>query len=117
MHSLTKFMGGHGTTMGGIIVDQRQIPVGASTRRGSRCSPSRMHRTTIWSTRDHFGDAAYIGRCRSVYQRTLGSVLSPLNAFLLLQGIEIRGRCGWSGTSRMRARSPSSCATIRESNG
>jgi O-acetylhomoserine (thiol)-lyase len=37
---------------------------------------------------DHFGDVAYIGRCRCVYQRTLGSVLSPLNAFLLLQGIE-----------------------------
>jgi O-acetylhomoserine (thiol)-lyase len=37
---------------------------------------------------EHFGEAAYIGRCRSVYQRTLGAVLSPLNAFLLLQGIE-----------------------------
>jgi O-acetylhomoserine (thiol)-lyase len=37
---------------------------------------------------DHFKDAAYIGRCRSVYQRTTGSVLSPLAAFLLLQGIE-----------------------------
>ena len=37
---------------------------------------------------DHFGPAAYIGRCRSVYQRTTGSVLSPLSAFLLLQGIE-----------------------------
>src|SRR5438309_1798715 len=37
---------------------------------------------------DHFGKAAYIGRCRSVYQRTTGSVLSPLSSFLLLQGIE-----------------------------
>ena len=37
---------------------------------------------------DHFGPAAYVGRCRSVFQRTMGSVLSPLNAFLLLQGIE-----------------------------
>ena len=39
-------------------------------------------------TREHFGPAAYIARCRSVYQRTMGSVLSPLSAFLLLQGIE-----------------------------
>ena len=37
---------------------------------------------------EHFGDAAYIARCRSVYQRTTGAVLSPLSAFLLLQGIE-----------------------------
>ena len=37
---------------------------------------------------DHFGKGAYIGRCRSVYQRTTGAVLSPLSAFLLLQGIE-----------------------------
>ena len=87
VHSLTKFMGGHGTTMGGIIVDSGKFPW---ARHASRfpmfTEPDASYHDLVYT--DHFGDAAYIGRCRSVYQRTLGSVLSPLNAFLLLQGIE-----------------------------
>jgi O-acetylhomoserine (thiol)-lyase len=87
VHSLTKFMGGHGTTMGGIIVDSGKFPW---AKYGSRFSmftqPDPSYHNLVYT--EHFGDAAYIGRCRSVYQRTLGSVLSPLNAFLLLQGIE-----------------------------
>jgi O-acetylhomoserine (thiol)-lyase len=87
VHSLTKFMGGHGTTMGGIIVDSGKFPW---AEHGSKFSiftePDSSYHDLVYT--EHFGDAAYIGRCRSVYQRTLGSVLSPLNAFLLLQGIE-----------------------------
>jgi O-acetylhomoserine (thiol)-lyase len=80
-------MGGHGTTMGGIIVDSGKFPW---TQHASRfpmfTEPDASYHDLVYT--EHFGDGAYIGRCRSVYQRTLGSVLSPLNAFLLLQGIE-----------------------------
>jgi O-acetylhomoserine (thiol)-lyase len=87
VHSLTKFLGGHGTTMGGIIVDSGKFPWQKHAARFSMFTePDRSYHDLVYT--EHFGAAAYIGRCRSVYQRTLGSVLSPLNAFLLLQGIE-----------------------------
>lgn len=87
VHSLTKFLGGHGTTMGGIIIDAGQFPWAKHAARFPMFSePDASYHDLVYT--DHFGAAAYIGRCRSVYQRTLGSVLSPLNAFLLLQGIE-----------------------------
>jgi O-acetylhomoserine (thiol)-lyase len=87
VHSLTKFMGGHGTTMGGIIVDSGKFPWAQHAERFRMFTePDPSYHDLVYT--EHFGDAAYIGRCRSVYQRTLGSVLSPLNAFLLLQGIE-----------------------------
>jgi len=87
VHSLTKFMGGHGTTMGGIIVDSGKFPwVEHASKFPMFSEPDASYHDLVYT--DHFGNAAYIGRCRSVYQRTLGSVLSPLNAFLLLQGIE-----------------------------
>ena len=87
VHSLTKFMGGHGTTLGGIIVDSGNFPwedYGQRFRIFNEPDPS--YHGLVYTK--HFGRAAYIGRCRSVYQRTTGSVLSPLSAFLLLQGIE-----------------------------
>src|SRR5690348_6912482 len=87
VHSLTKFMGGHGTTMGGIIVDSGKFPWAEHRARFPMFSePDASYHDLVYT--EHFGSVAYIGRCRSVYQRTLGSVLSPLNAFLLLQGIE-----------------------------
>jgi O-acetylhomoserine (thiol)-lyase len=87
VHSLTKFMGGHGTTMGGVIVDSGKFPWAKhATRFPMFSEPDPSYHDLVYT--EHFGDAAYIGRCRSVYQRTLGSVLSPMNAFLLLQGIE-----------------------------
>jgi O-acetylhomoserine (thiol)-lyase len=87
VHSLTKFMGGHGTTLGGIIVDSGNFPWEEHPRRFPVFSePDASYHGLIYTK--HFGRAAYIGRCRSVYQRTAGSVLSPLSAFLLLQGIE-----------------------------
>jgi len=87
VHSLTKFLGGHGTTLGGAIVDSGRFPWKEHEERFpmfSRPDPSYHDMVYV----DHYKEAAYIGRCRSVYQRTTGAVLSPLSAFLLLQGIE-----------------------------
>jgi O-acetylhomoserine (thiol)-lyase len=85
--SLTKFMGGHGTTLGGAIVDSGNFPWEKHASRFSAFSqPDLSYHGLVYT--DHFGKAAYIARCRSVYQRTTGAVLSPFNAFLLLQGIE-----------------------------
>jgi O-acetylhomoserine (thiol)-lyase len=90
IHSLTKFLGGHGTTLGGIIVDSGRFPWASHARRFPMFTqPDLSYHNLIYS--DHFGAAAYIARCRSVYQRTMGAVLSPLSAFLLLQGIETIG--------------------------
>ena len=87
VHSLTKFMGGHGTTIGGAIVDSSKFPWKANARRFPMFNePDASYHGLVYA--DHFGAAAYIARCRSVYQRATGAVLSPLSAFLLLQGIE-----------------------------
>jgi O-acetylhomoserine (thiol)-lyase len=87
VHSLTKFMGGHGTTLGGVIIDGGSFPWKKHARRFPMFSqPDASYHGLIYT--DHFKEAAYIGRCRSLFQRTTGAVLSPLSAFLLLQGIE-----------------------------
>jgi O-acetylhomoserine (thiol)-lyase len=87
VHSLTKFMGGHGTTLGGIVVDGGKFPWREQRRRFAMLNePDPSYHGLVYV--DHFGPAAYIGRCRGVCQRTTGAVLSPLSAFLLLQGIE-----------------------------
>ena len=87
VHSLTKFMGGHGTTLGGIIVDSGKFPWKEHADRFPMfCRPDASYHGLVYV--DHFKEAAYIARCRSFYQRTTGSVLAPLSAFLLLQGIE-----------------------------
>jgi len=87
VHSLTKFMGGHGTTLGGAIVDSGRFPWQQHARRfGMFCKPDASYHGLVYA--EHFGAAAYIARCRSVYQRTTGAVISPLASFLLLQGIE-----------------------------
>ena len=80
-------MGGHGTTLGGAIVDSGKFPWKEHARRFPMFSqPDPSYHDLVYT--DHFKEAAYIGRCRSVYLRTTGAVLSPLSAFLLLQGIE-----------------------------
>jgi O-acetylhomoserine (thiol)-lyase len=87
VHSLTKFMGGHGTTLGGAIIDSGRFPWKAHARRFAMFNePDASYHGLVYT--EHFGEAAYIARCRCVYQRTTGAVLSPLSAFLLLQGIE-----------------------------
>ena len=87
VHSLTKFMGGHGTTLGGAIVDSGNFPWQQHAERFPQfCQPDPSYHGLVYT--DHFGKGAFLGRCRSVYQRTTGAVLSPLSAFLLMQGIE-----------------------------
>jgi O-acetylhomoserine (thiol)-lyase len=87
VHSLTKFMGGHGTTLGGIIVDSGRFDWAKYPERFPMFSrPDESYHGMIYN--QQYGDAAYIERCRNVYQRTMGAVLPALSAFLLLQGIE-----------------------------
>jgi O-acetylhomoserine (thiol)-lyase len=87
VHSLTKFMGGHGTSLGGIVVDIGEFSWDAHAARYPQfTTPDESYHGLVYT--EHYGKAAFIGRCRSVYQRTIGAVLAPMNAFLLLQGIE-----------------------------
>jgi O-acetylhomoserine (thiol)-lyase len=87
VHSLTKFLGGHGTTLGGVIVDGGRFPWAERARRFPMLNqPDPSYHGLAYAT--HFGPTAYIERCRNFCLRTTGAALSPLNAFLLLQGIE-----------------------------
>jgi O-acetylhomoserine (thiol)-lyase len=87
VHSLTKLLGGHGTTLGGVIVDSGKFPWKENAARFPMfCQPDPSYHGLVYT--DHYGPAAYIARCRSVYLRNTGAVLSPLSAFLLLQGVE-----------------------------
>jgi O-acetylhomoserine (thiol)-lyase len=87
VHSLTKYMGGHGTSLGGAIVDSGKFRWAEHPKRFPRLNePESSYHGLIYSKR--FGRMAYIERCRSYLQRITGSVLSPFNAFLILQGVE-----------------------------
>jgi len=87
VNSLTKFLGGHGTTLGGIIVDSGNFDWKKhESRFAIFTQPDESYHGMVYA--EHFGRTAYIARCRSVYLRTGGAVLSPLSAFLLLQGVE-----------------------------
>jgi O-acetylhomoserine (thiol)-lyase len=87
IHSLTKFLGGHGTTLGGIIIDSGKFPWKQHAARFPMLTePDPSYHGLVYT--DHYGATAYIGRCRSVFQRTMGAVLAPISAFLLLQGVE-----------------------------
>ena len=87
VHSLKKFLGGHGTTLGGAIVDSGHFPWAEHADRFPAFNqPDASYHGLVYA--DRFGPRAFIERVRSVYQRTMGAVLSPFNAFLLLQGIE-----------------------------
>jgi O-acetylhomoserine (thiol)-lyase len=87
IHSLTKFLGGHGTTLGGAIVDCGTFPWTQHAQRFPMLTqPDESYHGLVYT--DHYGASAFVGRARGVFQRTMGAVLSPLSAFLLLQGIE-----------------------------
>ena len=87
VHSLTKYMGGHGTTLGGIIVDSGQFPWAEHAQRYPALNtPEPSYHGVVYT--EAFGPAAYIGRARTVPLRNTGAALSPFNAFQLLQGIE-----------------------------
>lgn len=87
VHSLTKYMGGHGNSIGGIIIDSGKFPWSQYADKFS-CftTPDKSYHGVTYT--DTFGEAAYIARARVVPLRNMGAALSPLNAFLILQGIE-----------------------------
>ncbi len=87
VHSATKFIGGHGTSIGGVIVDSGRFDWVANAERfPGLTKPDPSYHGVVWS--DALGPAAYIGRVRTVLLRNMGAALSPFNAFLLLQGLE-----------------------------
>ena len=90
IHSLTKYIGGHGTSIGGIIVDSGKFDWKASKDRFPMLNePDPSYHGVVYT--EALGPAAYIGRCRVVPLRNTGSAISPHNAFLILQGLETLG--------------------------
>ena len=87
VHSLTKYMGGHGNSLGGIIVDSGKFPWAEHADRFPMLNtPEPSYHGVVYT--EALGPAAYIGRARTVPLRNTGSAISPFNAFLILQGIE-----------------------------
>ncbi|EDM57558.1 O-acetylhomoserine aminocarboxypropyltransferase/cysteine synthase [Vibrio parahaemolyticus] len=87
VHSLTKYVGGHGTTLGGVIVDSGKFPWAQHKDRFPVFNqPEPSYHGVVYT--EAFGEAAFIGRARTVPLRNTGSALSPLNAFMLMQGLE-----------------------------
>src|SRR5690606_25698438 len=86
VHALTKYMGGHGTTMAGMIVDSGKFPWKGNPRFPQFNEPDPSYHGVVYT--EALGEAAYIGRARVVPLRNMGAALSPFNAFLILQGIE-----------------------------
>ncbi len=87
VHSLTKYLGGHGTTIGGAIVDSGKFPWAEHKARFKRLNePDVSYHGVVYT--EALGAAAYIGRARVVPLRNMGAALSPMNAFQILMGIE-----------------------------
>ncbi len=87
VHSLTKYLGGHGTTIGGAIVDSGKFPWAEHKARFKRLNePDVSYHGVVYT--EALGAAAYIGRARVVPLRNMGAALSPMNAFQILTGIE-----------------------------
>ena len=87
VHSLTKYLGGHGNSVGGAIVDSGKFPWAKHKARFKRLNePDVSYHGVVYT--EALGPAAYIGRARVVPLRNMGAAISPMNAFLILQGIE-----------------------------
>jgi len=87
VYSLTKYMGGHGNSLGGMIVDSGKFPWAEHKERFPMLNePEPSYHGVVYT--EALGEAAFIGRARTVPLRNTGAALSPMNAFLLLQGIE-----------------------------
>ncbi len=87
VHSLTKYLGGHGNSIGGVIVDSGKFPWAQHAQRFKRLNePDVSYHGVVYT--QALGEAAYIGRARVVPLRNTGAAISPFNAFLILQGIE-----------------------------
>lgn len=87
IHSLTKYIGGHGNSLGGMIVDSGKFDWVANKERFPMLNnPEAAYHGVVYT--EAFGPAAFIGRARTVPLRNTGAALSPMNAFLILQGLE-----------------------------
>ena len=87
VHSLTKYLGGHGNSLGGAIVDSGKFPWAEHKQKFKRLNePDVSYHGVVYT--EALGPAAYIGRARVVPLRNMGAAISPFNAFLILQGIE-----------------------------
>ncbi|RZL10601.1 MAG: aminotransferase class V-fold PLP-dependent enzyme, partial [Rubrivivax sp.] len=87
VHSLTKYLGGHGTSIGGAIVDSGKFPWAQHKERFKRLNePDVSYHGVVYT--EALGPAAYIGRARVVPLRNTGAAISPFNSFLILQGVE-----------------------------
>jgi O-acetylhomoserine (thiol)-lyase len=87
VHALTKYLGGHGNSIGGIIVDSGKFPWAEHKEKFRRLNePDVSYHGVVYT--EALGAAAYIGRARVVPLRNMGAAISPFNAFLILQGIE-----------------------------
>jgi len=87
VHSLTKYLGGHGNSIGGIIVDSGKFPWAEHKQKFRRLNePDVSYHGVVYT--EALGAAAYIGRARVVPLRNTGGAISPFNAFLILQGVE-----------------------------
>jgi O-acetylhomoserine (thiol)-lyase len=87
IHSLTKYIGGHGTTLGGVIVDSGRFPWADHAERFPQLNqPEPAYHGVVYT--EALGPAAFIGRARTVPLRNTGSAISPFNAWLLLQGLQ-----------------------------
>lgn len=87
IHSLTKYIGGHGTTIGGIIIDSGKFPWADHKERFAVMNePDPSYHGVVYA--EALGEAAYIGRCRVVPLRNMGAALSPYNAMMIMQGLE-----------------------------
>lgn len=86
VHSLTKFLGGHGNSMGGAIIDSGRFDWAASDKFGYLTQPNPSYHGKVFT--EAFGPAAFIVACRALGLRDLGPSISPFNAFMILTGIE-----------------------------
>lgn len=87
IHSMTKYLGGHGNSLGGMIIDGGKFDWAADPVRFRRLNEPEVSYHGVVYTRE-FGQAAYIGRARTVLLRNTGGAISPFNAFMILQGIQ-----------------------------
>ncbi|WP_285259951.1 bifunctional O-acetylhomoserine aminocarboxypropyltransferase/cysteine synthase [Halopseudomonas bauzanensis] len=87
VHALTKYIGGHGNSLGGMVVDSGKFPWADNKGRFPLLNtPDPSYHGVVYT--EAFGPAAFIGRCRVVPLRNMGAALSPFNTFLILQGLE-----------------------------
>lgn len=87
VHALTKYLGGHGSSMGGMVIDSGKFPWAKYPEKFPMLTePDPSYHGVVYT--ETFGAAAYIARCRVIPLRNMGAALSPFNAFLILQGVE-----------------------------